>query len=854
VTVYTNNSAGAASGTTITTANSDDNSAGDALGVVTGTRVYDNTWAHSGTTSFKSSGAAASGFVGFSAGTSANATFQGWFWFNALPATTQGILQCRIASPDSNGGEVQVQSNGRIRLGLDGWISNTVLSTSTAYRLETCWTAGATASTGRVRLALFLGDDLVPLETHATNEVNTGTTTFSGYRFGKLTSSGTWDVWWDDVTYNDGGTSFITSNIAYKEGSIQDTRVAVVGTGSTSETVTLPDYASGDVLVMFVARDTTSGSAFSGDSDVSVTEVATGNRKLSALILTPINTSITSFTLSNSTSAKWRWWISSLVGIDSGYAIEYAHNDIGSNTTNALDIPSITTTHGNTVDNGVAIAGASVTSTATWNPITSTHYYSTTGDTAMSIGVKTPSSGSGTVTWAAFDRGNSGSSRDESAVSLYFRPYTAEATADSVSSVSVASASAVVFADPSDISAVSSVSASSPHVASATAISRSRVRVSDGLYWDGDLFYDDDIFYDPSPSSVPYVIAVAVAVSSAVSSVSAAASSTLYGLGTLAATSSVSVSANSVLLAAADTSSAVSAVSVDAVVRSSASASAAAVSSVSVSSVVISYSSATVSSVSSVSASALSVTYASTVSAAVSDVSISSATQYAYGIAASNVVSAVSGAATVLMYGTALSSVVSSVSISGYTADYGIASVDIVSVASAAAVLRSYGQASIVSTSELSLSGLAVLFSSVSISSSFSVSVSATAVYVGSAVCITSSLVEVVFAEAVITPAYVSPIISISSIVVVGGLLFEASVSTSALASTVEVHIYKDMPALRNLSAENMSSFYDATSLSVVGEGALTADLLPFSDAALLVDTDFGDLTEVVSAEASLSL
>jgi len=792
VTVYTNNSAGAASGTTITTANSDDNSAGDALGVVTGTRVYDNTWAHSGTTSFKSSGAAASGFVGFSAGTSANATFQGWFWFNALPATTQGILQCRIASPDSNGGEVQVQSNGRIRLGLDGWISNTVLSTSTAYRLETCWTAGATASTGRVRLALFLGDDLVPLETHATNEVNTGTTTFSGYRFGKLTSSGTWDVWWDDVTYNDGGTSFITSNIAYKEGSIRDTRVAVVGTGSTSETVTLPDYASGDVLVMFVARDTTSGSAFSGDSDVSVTEVATGNRKLSALILTPINTSITSFTLSNSTSAKWRWWISSLVGIDSGYAIEYAHNDIGSNTTNALDIPSITTTHGNTVDNGVAIAGASVTSTATWNPITSTHYYSTTGDTAMSIGVKTPSSGSGTVTWAAFDRGNSGSSRDESAVSLYFRPYTAEATADSVSSVSVASASAVVFADPSDISAVSSVSA--------------------------------------------------------------AASSTLYGLGTLAATSSVSVSANSVLLAAADTSSAVSAVSVDAVVRSSASASAAAVSSVSVSSVVISYSSATVSSVSSVSASALSVTYASTVSAAVSDVSISSATQYAYGIAASNVVSAVSGAATVLMYGTALSSVVSSVSISGYTADYGIASVDIVSVASAAAVLRSYGQASIVSTSELSLSGLAVLFSSVSISSSFSVSVSATAVYVGSAVCITSSLVEVVFAEAVITPAYVSPIISISSIVVVGGLLFEASVSTSALASTVEVHIYKDMPALRNLSAENMSSFYDATSLSVVGEGALTADLLPFSDAALLVDTDFGDLTEVVSAEASLSL
>lgn len=790
--VYTNNSAGAASGTSVTAANSDDNAAGDAFSVTSGTRIYDNTWSHSGTTSFKCSGAGAAGLLGWNVGTTGNASFKGWFWFSSLPAATQSILQCRIASPDSNGGDVMVQSNGRIRLSLDGWISNTVLSTSTAYRLETCWTAGATASTGRVRLALFLGDDLVPLETHATNEVNTGTTTFSGYRFGKITSSGTWDVWWDDVTYNDGGTSFITSNIAYKEGSIRDTRVAVVGTGSTSEIVTLPDYASGDVLVMFVARDTTSGSAFSGDSDVSVTEVATGNRKLSALILTPINTSITSFTLSNSTSAKWRWWISSLVGIDSGYAIEYAHNDIGSNTTNALDIPSITTTHGNTVDNGVAIAGASVTSTATWNPITSTHYYSTTGDTAMSIGVKTPSSGSGTVTWAAFDRGNSGSSRDESAVSLYFRPYTAEATADSVSSVSVASASAVVFADPSDISAVSSVSA--------------------------------------------------------------AASSTLYGLGTLAATSSVSVSANSVLLAAADTSSAVSAVSVDAVVRSSASASAAAVSSVSVSSVVISYSSATVSSVSSVSASALSVTYASTVSAAVSDVSISSATQYAYGIAASNVVSAVSGAATVLMYGTALSSVVSSVSISGYTADYGIASVDIVSVASAAAVLRSYGQASIVSTSELSLSGLAVLFSSVSISSSFSVSVSATAVYVGSAVCITSSLVEVVFAEAVITPAYVSPIISISSIVVVGGLLFEASVSTSALASTVEVHIYKDMPALRNLSAENMSSFYDATSLSVVGEGALTADLLPFSDAALLVDTDFGDLTEVVSAEASLSL
>ena len=834
--VYTNNSAGAASGTSVTAANSDDNAAGDAFSVTSGTRIYDNTWSHSGTTSFKCSGAGAAGLLGWNVGTTGNASFKGWFWFSSLPAATQSILQCRIASPDSNGGDVMVQSNGRLRFGTSGWVSNTVLSTSTAYRLEACYTAGASSITGRVRIAIFLGDDLIPLETYSIDETNTGTTTFSGFRFGKVTSSGTWDVWFDDVTYNDGGTSFISSGITLKEGAVRDARSKVAGTASTSETITLPDFVSGDSIIMVVARDTTSANTFSGDSDCSVTEIVTGNRKISALLLTPANGSITSFVLSNSTSAKWRWWVGSIVGIDPSYAIEAAHSDIGSNTTNAMAIPTITTSHGDTVPNGVSIAGASVTTTATWSPIASTFFYSASGDTAMSVGFKPVTEGSGTVTWSDFDRGNNGSSRDESVLSLYLRPFDAEATAVAVTSIS-SSGILKAIANPDDVVSTSSIACSAD--------------VIPGLVEHEAEAQADAV---TSASASANYIPIASATVASVSSVSVDSYVIDYGLGTLAATSSVSVSANSVLLAAADTSSAVSAVSVDAVVRSSASASAAAVSSVSVSSVVISYSSATVSAVSSVSASALSVTYASTVSAAVSDVSISSATQYAYGIAASNVVSAVSGAATVLMYGTALSSVVSSVSISGYTADYGIASVDIVSVASAAAVLRSYGQASVVSTSELSLSGLAVLFSSVSISSSFSVSVSATAVYVGSAVCITSSLVEVVFAEAVITPAYVSPIVSVSSIVVVGGLLFEASVSTSALASTVEVHIYKDMPALRNLSAENMSSFYDATSLSVVGEGALTADLLPFSDAALLVDTDFGDLTEVVSAEASLSL
>jgi len=581
--VYTNNSAGAASGTSVTAANSDDNAAGDAFSVTSGTRIYDNTWSHSGTTSFKCSGAGAAGLLGWNVGTTGNASFKGWFWFSSLPAATQSILQCRIASPDSNGGDVMVQSNGRLRFGTSGWVSNTVLSTSTAYRLEACYTAGASSTTGRVRIAIFLGDDLIPLETYSIDETNTGTTTFSGFRFGKVTSSGTWDVWFDDVTYNDGGTSFISSGITLKEGAVRDARSKVADTASTSETITLPDFVSGDSIIMVVARDTTSANTFSGDSDCSVTEIVTGNRKISALLLTPANGSITSFVLSNSTSAKWRWWVGSIVGIDPSYAIEAAHSDIGSNTTNAMAIPTITTSHGDTVPNGVSIAGASVTTTATWNPIASTFFYSASGNTAMSVGFKPVTEGSGTVTWSDFDRGSNGSSRDESVLSLYLRPFDAEATAVAVTSIS-SSGILKAIANPDDVVSTSSIACSADVIDYAEA-------QADAV---------------TSASASANYIPIASATVASVSSVSVDSYVIDYGVAQADAVTSVTASALTIDYAVAQ-SDAVTSVAVSALTIDYASTQADAVSSISVAAKATHYASTQADAVSTASASALTV-------------------------------------------------------------------------------------------------------------------------------------------------------------------------------------------------------------------------------------------------------
>lgn len=213
MTFLRNNCEGAASGTTITTANSDDNSAGDPLDISTsGTRIYDNSWTHSGTTSWKCEGTSGNTAILAWDRTDTRLAFRGYVKFSSPPSATCAILQARNSG---SMGEVQMRTDGKIQVTDDtGAILHTTaaaLSVDTTYRFEYTIEKGTTTSNGKVSFAYYLGDNASPVATaYTTTSANMGTADITSMRFGKLTGiASTWAVWLDDVAVDYGATAFI---------------------------------------------------------------------------------------------------------------------------------------------------------------------------------------------------------------------------------------------------------------------------------------------------------------------------------------------------------------------------------------------------------------------------------------------------------------------------------------------------------------------------------------------------------------------------------------------------------------------------------------------------------------------
>lgn len=213
--IYTNNAEGGTNGTGVTTANSDDNNAGSVLQLSTGgTRNYSSTWANSGTTSWFVDGATTvTPILGWDAiGTSKNAAIRIYFRFTALPPSTCAFMQAR-SSLGNHCGEFQVQANGKIRVAEAGGAQSTVgtytLLTNTTYRFEASLAVGTTTSNGRLKYDLYVGDSTTAVESFdsgTTWNLNTGNV--AGVRWGKLTSSPAWSLYFDDAAWNDGSTTY----------------------------------------------------------------------------------------------------------------------------------------------------------------------------------------------------------------------------------------------------------------------------------------------------------------------------------------------------------------------------------------------------------------------------------------------------------------------------------------------------------------------------------------------------------------------------------------------------------------------------------------------------------------------
>ncbi len=243
MTFLRNNCEGAASGTTITTANSDDNSAGDPLDISTsGTRIYDNSWTHSGTTSWKCEGTSGNTAILAYDRTDPSVATRVYFRFTGNPSATCGILQARNSG---SMGEVQMRTDGKLQVTDDAgtilFTTASALSTSTTYRLEHYVAKGTTTSNGKVSFAYYLGDSPTPVESaFVSTTANMGTADVTSMRFGKLTGiASTWAVWFDDVAVEYGATAFIGPLLGDPIIAHTELRVVEVDTAGSNGTIAI---------------------------------------------------------------------------------------------------------------------------------------------------------------------------------------------------------------------------------------------------------------------------------------------------------------------------------------------------------------------------------------------------------------------------------------------------------------------------------------------------------------------------------------------------------------------------------------------------------------------------------------
>lgn len=209
-----NNAEGATSGTSITTANSADNAAGDALDIATsGTRTYDNAWTHSGTTSWKLEGTSGNTAILGWDRVDSKLAFRSYFRFTGNPSATCNILQARHAS----GGmaSVGMRTDGKLQVtdsaGAYLYTFANALSFLSDYRLELFVEEGTTTSDGKISFAYYLGDNASPVEpASVTTTANTTTNSLASMRWGKLTGiASTQAFWFDDAAVEYGRATFI---------------------------------------------------------------------------------------------------------------------------------------------------------------------------------------------------------------------------------------------------------------------------------------------------------------------------------------------------------------------------------------------------------------------------------------------------------------------------------------------------------------------------------------------------------------------------------------------------------------------------------------------------------------------
>jgi hypothetical protein len=187
------------------------------------------------------------------------------------------------------------------------------------------------------------------------------------------------------------------------------------GTASngTTATITLPAYTANDYLLLAVSRNQADAAVWTGDTQASVTEIATASRRLALLRVQPTST-YSSFVLHASITGVWSWCCLNVGQITP--TVQTSVRAIGNSTTAALEFDPITAATP-TDGNQLALAIGGTNSTATWTaPAGTTAKAALSAAPGLLVATFVPASGLTTVSAATASRGSEGANRFENSI------------------------------------------------------------------------------------------------------------------------------------------------------------------------------------------------------------------------------------------------------------------------------------------------------------------------------------------------------------------------------------------------------------------------------------------------------
>lgn len=182
-----------------------------------------------------------------------------------------------------------------------------------------------------------------------------------------------------------------------------------------TQTINLPTYSSGDILILIVTRNQADASPWTSDANASITQIGVaGARRIVAFIVAPAP-SATSFVLTANTTGIWQY-VCFNMGTIATSGIPSNGSDIGNNTTSAIAVPAVN--FGYTATGAeLSLAIGATNSTATWTTDGNT-VFSSGAQPGLLVSAQPPTAGTTSQNFTDLDRGLSGTNRYETALSL----------------------------------------------------------------------------------------------------------------------------------------------------------------------------------------------------------------------------------------------------------------------------------------------------------------------------------------------------------------------------------------------------------------------------------------------------